>query len=140
MTTTALRNCPRCDEKLRAQHDHQGAYWFCIQCGHHSYANVPPEPRMARSEAMKAYYDFFDYTGTEKAFLGYRLRGRLLPPVGKQSYTRFEIGCPYVNCRHPMTERVYKDGLRTRRRDGSRFYTCRNGHNIYVKVKGQTWR
>ncbi|KKM97475.1 hypothetical protein LCGC14_1167700 [marine sediment metagenome] len=132
MTTTALRlrACPRCAEKLRVTHDIHGGYLYCLQCGHHSYADVPPEARIARPEAMAAYHTVFEYAGPQKSFQGYRLRGRLLPRGRNQTTESFDLLCPYAGCQ------------RRQRRQGknTRDYWCKTGHSIRLDLNEMRWQ
>lgn len=131
MTTTALRlkSCPRCKGALALSYDEHGGFWYCIACGYHSYAKVPAEAPIARSEVAKAYYSVFAYAGREKAFFGLKIRGRLL----FHKHYQFDLTCPYAGCRHRQLMSS------TGHSAGWRVYDCKNRHRIYLNIKKLTW-
>ncbi len=136
-TSTAilrLRACPRClVGALTLCDDIYGRFWDCLQCGYISHADIPPRVSIRRAEEMKAYYSFFDYAGSTKAFIGYRLRGRLLPPDQNEMSARFNLGCPYVNCsRRQLAEKAEQYGSK-------KVYQCSNRHRIYLRLDELTW-
>ncbi len=136
MTTAAptlrLGACPRCTGPLALHRDQYGNYWSCLPCGFHSDDDVPPEVRIRRPEAMRAFQSVFDYAGSQKVFQGYRIRGRLLPAKPNETYMRFDLACPYANCscRQLATLGRYKI---------LELYECKNKHRIHLNVEELTW-
>lgn len=132
--TTALRSCPRCEQGLWPQRDMHGGYWLCVKCGYNGYTDVPPERRIERPEVARAHYSAFTYAGTGKAFMGWRIRGRLLPAKKNEMYLRFDLNCPYTNCtrrQRAMTHRQYGT---------KKAYRCRNDHRINLNLENLTWQ
>ncbi len=132
MIITALRlgACPRCQGALSASYDIYGGFWRCAQCGFHSDADVPSVPHIVRSEDMKAYHTFFEYAGPQKAFQGYRLRGRLLPRTRNHTSESFDLLCPYAGC-----QRHQKRGGKN-----ARAYWCKTGHSIRLDLENLSWQ
>ncbi len=137
MTTTALRlrACPRCDGSLSLSYDQYGGYWYCLACGRHSYAKVPPEPCIQRPEAAKAYYSLFDYAGPAKHLQAYRLRGRLLPTKTiNEKQVRFDLGCPFLGCSRRQS------AMKSQQYGAKKAYQCTKGHRIYLDLEALTWQ
>ena len=115
MTTSAsplkLHGCLRCDGTIELCYDHlPGGYWRCLQCGDHSYVNVPKPPSLGVPGVVREYRVTFVYAGPEDAFQGHQIRGRLLPRESSITTEWFDITCPYQNC----TRRQRKMGSHTR--------------------------
>ena len=135
MTPTALRRaCPRCREKLRVTHDIHGGYLYCLQCGYHSYTDVPPQPRIARPEAMAAHSSVFTYAGPDAAFKDRLIMGRLLPAKKTETVGRYDLACPYEGCARRQLS--LKD---TGPANSPKSYRCKNDHRIKLDLKAFTW-
>lgn len=112
--------------------DVYGAFWRCAQCGYHNDADVPQPPRIRRSEAAKASYRAFKYTGTLKHFEGYRLRGHLIRPQHHQTVDRFDLACPYAGCQRRQLTKVQQHGK-------EKYYQCAAKHRINLNLDELTW-
>ena len=132
-TTVRLRACLRCKGAMSASSDVYGRYWRCAQCGCHVDASVPSTGRVAMPEAFKATSTVFKYDGLTEVFRGWRIRGVALPTKPNETYTRYDLECPYDGCRqrHHRVPYTYK---------GHHAYECSARHRIYVDLKALTWR
>jgi hypothetical protein len=112
-----------------------GGFWRCIACGFHTEADVPPQPRIARSEQARAYYSLFDYAGPEKHWRGLRLRGRLLPSKTiNEKQVRFDLGCPFGGCSRRQS------AVKGQQSGTWKAYQCGKGHRIYLDLENLSWQ